>query len=101
MNAQTDEVELATPNAANESTVLRAPRSRWHAVWRAMKQAPPTAWFGLIVIVLYTLIAIFAPWIAPHGESEVVGSQYEPWDERLFGTDQLGRDLLSRLIYGA
>ena len=41
--------------------------------------------------------------LAPYGESEIVSSQsYAPWSEKfIFGTDQLGRDLLSRLIYGA
>jgi len=48
------------------------------------------------------LAAIFAPWIAPYGEAEVVGAGYQPWSfEFLMGTDQLGRDLFSRLIYGA
>ena len=77
-------------------------RSRLSAAWRALRKAPLTAWFGLIVIVFYLLIAIFAPWVAPFGQSEVVGNQYDPWGAPyIFGTDQLGRDMLSRLIYGA
>jgi len=77
-------------------------RTRLRSAWRALKQAPPSAWFGLIVIACYTVVAVFAPLIAPYGESEVVGNQYELWSEQfLFGTDQLGRDMLSRLIYGA
>ena len=40
--------------------------------------------------------------IAPYGEAEVVGKAYQPWSgQHLLGTDQLGRDMLSRLIYGA
>ena len=40
--------------------------------------------------------------IAPHGEAEVIGSSYAPPDENmLLGGDQLGRDMFSRLIYGA
>ena len=77
-------------------------RSRMRSAWRGLRKAPLTAWFGLIVIVLYLLIAIFAPWVAPFGQSEVVGNQYDPWGAPyIFGTDQLGRDMLSRLIYGA
>ena len=72
------------------------------AAWHALKRAPPTAWFGLIVITIYLLIAVLAPLIAPYGEAEIVAGAYEPWGgDYLLGTDQLGRDLLSRLIYGA
>ena len=70
--------------------------------WKLLKTAPPTAWFGIIVIVLYILAAILAPVISPYGETEVVGAQYEPWsDQYLLGTDNVGRDMLTRLIYGA
>jgi len=47
-------------------------------------------------------LAVFAPLIAPYGESEIVASQFEPWGhEYWLGTDNLGRDMLTRLIYGA
>jgi len=40
--------------------------------------------------------------LAPYGESQVFPAPYEPWSEKfVFGTDQIGRDILSRLIYGA
>ena len=71
--------------------------------WRGLSKAPPTAWFGLIVILCYVMVAVAAPVIAPFGESEVVGYEYEPWGEGgfLLGTDNLGRDMLTRLVYGA
>jgi peptide/nickel transport system permease protein len=70
--------------------------------WRGLSKAPPTAWFGLVVILLYVMIAATAPIIAPFTETEVVGSEYEPWGAQfLLGTDNLGRDWLTRLIYGA
>ena len=76
--------------------------TRLQAALRELKRAPLTAWFGLLVIAAYCVIAIFAPLLAPYGESELVGNQYEAWSEQfIFGTDQLGRDMLSRLIYGA
>lgn len=69
---------------------------------RTMREMPLTAAFGLLVIGLYVLVALLAPWIAPFGEQEVVGDQYLPWGAPFYlGTDQLGRDMLSRLIYGA
>jgi peptide/nickel transport system permease protein len=56
----------------------------------------------MLVILLYVLVAIFAPVLAPFGERDVVGGAFEPWGAPFhLGTDSLGRDVLSRLIYGA
>lgn len=65
--------------------------------------APPTAKLGFAIVILYAVIALFAGQIAPYGEAEVVSDQaFAPWSaEFFFGTDQLGRDMLSRLIYAA
>ena len=72
------------------------------APWRALRHAAPSAWFGLLVIILYAAVAIFAPLFAPFGQAQVVAGPYEPWSHQFFfGTDQLGRDMFSRLIYGA
>jgi peptide/nickel transport system permease protein len=77
-------------------------RTPLQTAWRELMRAPATAWFGLLVIAAYIFLAVFAPLVAPYSESEVVGNQYELWSEQfIFGTDQLGRDMLSRLIYGA
>jgi peptide/nickel transport system permease protein len=73
--------------------------------WRELKKAPTTAWVGLGIIAFYTFMAVLAPFITPYGESEVVGSEFEEWawfGEGFFlGTDNLGRDMATRLIYGA
>lgn len=70
--------------------------------WKLLKKAPPTAIFGMVVIVTYLVLGIFADLIAPYGESEIVGEEYLPSTaEFLLGTDNLGRDILSRLIFGA
>ena len=69
---------------------------------KVMRNAPLTASFGLFVIVVYVVAAVFAPVIAPYGEAEVIGSSYAPPDEAMIlGGDQLGRDMFSRIIYGA
>jgi len=90
---------------AEISTIAEPAPARWSALpaaWRVLKTAPPSAWFGLIVIAIYLVVAVFAPLLAPYPESEIVGGAYEEWGgDFLLGTDQLGRDLLSRLIYGA
>jgi peptide/nickel transport system permease protein len=77
-------------------------RGRGARLWRALRKAPPSAWFGLIVIGVYLVTAVFAPLLAPYSETELVGGAFEPWGGQfVLGTDQLGRDMLSRLIYGA
>ena len=68
----------------------------------AVKTAPLTASFGMFVIMTYAIAGIFAPVIAPFGEAEIVSSAFAPADETLLlGADQLGRDMFSRIIYGA
>ena len=57
---------------------------------------------GLVFTALFLFAAIFAPWIAPYGQAEIVGSVWEPMSRSFWlGTDNIGRDLLSRMIYGA
>lgn len=61
-----------------------------------------TAWIGLGIIAVNLLVAIFGPAFAPYSESQSVGSTWdEPSMEMLLGADQIGRDMLTRLIYGA
>ncbi|TIW01723.1 MAG: ABC transporter permease, partial [Mesorhizobium sp.] len=68
----------------------------------ALRQIPFTAWVGLILTGFFAFCAIFAPWVAPHGNGEIVGDVWEPMSAaHWLGTDNLGRDLISRMIYGA
>ncbi|RWC43480.1 ABC transporter permease [Mesorhizobium sp.] len=68
-----------------------------------IKRIPIPALIGIVLTTLFVLAAVFAPWIAPHGNAEIVSDV--PWDPmssaHWLGTDNLGRDLLSRMIYGA
>lgn len=69
---------------------------------RALRAAPWSVRLGMAVILLNALAALLAPLLAPYGEGEIVGDVWAPWGEGfLLGTDQLGRDMLSRLLYGA
>ncbi len=89
-------------SAAGEVGLLKTRRSLRENIWRGLKSAPPTALFGMTIISIYVFFALFAPLLAPYGEAEIFPIAYAPWGEEfLFGTDQLGRDVLSRLIYGA
>ncbi len=61
-----------------------------------------TAWIGMAIIVVNLAVAIFGPAFAPYSESQTVGSTWdEPSVQMLLGADQIGRDMLTRLIYGA
>ena len=67
-----------------------------------LKTIPLTACFGMLVIALYVMFATFSVTLAPFSETEVLAGEYEPWGgDYMLGTDNLGRDMLSRLIYGA
>ena len=91
-----------TYSAAGEVGAAIEKRTIWSRFILDFKKSPYTARFGLIVVSLYIFVALFAPWLAPYGESQVFPAPYEPWSEKfVFGTDQIGRDILSRLIYGA
>lgn len=68
---------------------------------RNLRSAPPSAWFGMAMITAILILALGAPFIAPYGEREIVDFEFAPWSrEHWLGTDNLGRDMLSRLIYG-
>ncbi|ESY87452.1 ABC transporter permease [Mesorhizobium australicum] len=67
-----------------------------------IKRIPIPALIGIVLTALFVLAAIFAPWISPHDNAEIVGDVWEPMSgAHWLGTDNLGRDLLSRMIYGA
>jgi len=66
-----------------------------------MMRIPPAAMIGLFFTAAYFLAAIFAPLIAPYSMTEIVGGVWEPVSgKHWLGTDNIGRDLLSRMIYG-
>lgn len=96
------DVQEEAYSAAAEVGQVRVRRTKTQRAWIALKKAPISAWFGLIVIAIYMVFALFAPLLAPYGEAEVFRTPFAPWgDGHVFGTDQIGRDVLSRLIYGA
>ncbi|AZO59524.1 MAG: ABC transporter permease [Mesorhizobium sp.] len=66
------------------------------------KNLSVSAGIGLILTALFLLCALFAPLIAPFGMSQIIGDIWEPMSStHWLGTDNLGRDLLSRMVYGA
>ena len=94
--------ENETYSALGEVGDFQQKRTRWARIRLDLAKSPMTAKFGLLVILIYVVVALFAPLIAPYGEAEVFPIPYAPWSsEFIFGTDQIGRDIFSRLIYGA
>ena len=63
----------------------------------------PSSAFGTNVVVLFVLLAILAPWIAPYGPTEQIypDARQSPSLGHWFGTDHLGRDIFSRVVHGA
>jgi len=76
-------------------------RGQWKEVWRRLKKNK-LAMVGLVVLVLIILTALFADFVAPYGyrEQNLSKITLKPNAEHLLGTDDLGRDILSRIIYG-
>ena len=66
-------------------------------------KAPVSAQIGLAIVAIDLFIALFGPWVAPYGESQTVTTDgwAGPSAQMLLGADQIGRDMLTRIIYGA
>jgi peptide/nickel transport system permease protein len=76
--------------------------SRWRAVGRIARDNPVGV-AALVILLGLIFVAVFAGWLAPHGETELgVGRGLQgPNSTNWLGTDRLGRDILSRILYGA
>lgn len=86
----------------SQEEMLKKERTANNA-WNKLKRNK-TAMVGLIIVVVMTLMAIFSPFLAPYDPNEMSLSNIhlKPGEQgHVFGTDEFGRDLLSRIIYGA
>lgn len=92
----------AAQNTVSRSGAWEARRREFKRRWRLMANQP-TGMLGLGIIALLLFTAAFAPWLAPHDPylqsltTRLTGPSPEHW----LGTDELGRDMLSRIIYGS
>ena len=69
---------------------------------KLLRQSPLSARIGMLMVLLNVFAAVFAPLICPYAETEVVGDVWlMPNIDNWLGTDHLGRDLFTRLVYGA
>ena len=82
------------PEVLDRAVTLRPHRTR----------KPILFWIGTIVVLGWAIAALFAPWLAPNGPGRIVdfnGVFSGPSPDLPFGSDYMGRDMLSRIIYGA
>ncbi|WP_431108938.1 ABC transporter permease subunit [Variovorax paradoxus] len=99
---------MASTQTISVATASKAPPGPWREFWTAFS-ANRGAVIGLVTIVVLLLVALFAPWIAPHAPNETNSAVFllpPAWQEGgsasyLLGTDAIGRDILSRLMHGA
>src|SRR5581483_10062034 len=102
--------QIATPLqnlGAEHGEVVELDRGVWRRALASLRRDKP-ALFGAVVVLAFVLVAVFAPALAPHDPAYQFpdgltnnGTPLPPGGRFLLGTDDLGRDLLSRLIYGA
>jgi peptide/nickel transport system permease protein len=99
--------ETGAPPAARPHAGGRRDRGYWGEAWHHLRR-DPTAMFGLVLVAILVFCALFAPLVAPHDplfqNADGLTQDGRPLGASgryLLGTDQLGRDELSRLIYGA
>lgn len=90
----------------NDESPTSRRQARFSAIYHGWIEfkANRLALLGLVILILLVLMAIFAPWISPHDPFEQdLGNRLAALgsEGHLFGTDSLGRDILSRLIYGS
>ncbi len=92
--------------ANTELTALRPPPTvgvpGLYPLWRFCR-SKPLGGFGLVVLVLMVVMAVTAPWIAPYGyeETDILNRLQGSSLTHPMGTDNLGRDIFSRIVYGA
>ena len=89
--------DLAAPRAPN----AHPESGPWRRAWRRLRRRRG-AIIGLVVVVIFIVLAVFSPWIAPQDPIATSWSaiRQAPSVEHWFGTDELGRDVLSRVIWG-
>lgn len=89
-------------SASLASTTPTAHAGPWRRAWHKLRRNR-VGMFGLVVVLAFVLMAVFAPWLAPHDPTAASWSAIRkpPTAEFWFGTDELGRDVFSRVVWGA
>lgn len=93
--------KLVLADGAEPEVVIEKPESRLKSMWEALRKNK-AALFGLFVIIVLIIIAIIGPYITPYDPNEqiLLDKSQTPSSAHWFGTDNLGRDIFSRVIVG-
>ncbi len=91
-----------SPDDSGAEAVVRPSTTYWHDVWQRFRK-DPLAIFGLVVIVVMGIACIFVPMFSQYSYSgmDLTSMNASPSWQHLCGTDQMGRDLFIRIMYGA
>jgi len=91
----------ATVATLDDAGARVPPPGAWRPVWRKLRRRR-SAMIGLVVVVLFIGAALFAPWLAPFDPIETSWSAIRkaPSAAHWFGTDDIGRDVFSRILWG-
>ena len=96
-------VDRTRENAAAETLAILRPKSTLPVALLRFCAQQPLGAFGAAVLIFAVVVAVLAPMLAPHRPTaiEVAEKFTPPFGKQILGTDELGRDVLSRLIFGA
>ncbi|MFQ3566454.1 MAG: ABC transporter permease [Aggregatilineales bacterium] len=97
-------MNASTPRTADQMQPVQQPRPR-SILRKSLRQlvSRPLTLIGLLIVTLFIFVAVFGPWIAPYRYDEIIrgAARQAPSADHLFGTDRLGRDVFSRVVWGA
>lgn len=84
------------------TTIATPRRARWRAGWKQFRRSR-LALPGLVLLLVFVIAGLFAPLIAPYtpDATDLANVMSPPSPEHWFGTDELGRDIFTRILYGA
>lgn len=92
----------ATAPSAQQRESLNKSHGFWWYVWARLRRDKPSM-IALTAIIIFVLLAIFAPLLTPYtyDDGNLLAASQGPSRDHLLGTDELGRDVFTRLLYGA
>jgi len=90
-----------TANLSADKMRQKVPTSLWQDAWRRLRRNRPAVFSMVLILMLFT-VAVLAPWVAPYSyaKQDLAHVTENPSAAYPLGTDRLGRDVFSRLVYG-
>ena len=103
MGEQTSSASMGGTGASDDGALRDRASEAWYTPWLIIFRRNRMALTGLLLVLLFLVLAIFAPWIAPYDfqAQDLANNVRPPSLAHPFGTDDVGRDILSRIMLGA